>query len=56
LLLDYAPQQPLREVPDPYYGDDEDFELVFALTEQAAVGLLQFLCSPPASADVTDRS
>ena len=43
LLLDYAPQQPLREVPDPYYGEQEGFELVFALTEQAAEGLLQFL-------------
>jgi protein-tyrosine phosphatase len=45
LLLDYAPQQPLREVPDPYYGEIADFELVFALTQQAAPGLLQFLRS-----------
>ena len=43
LLLDYAPQQPLREVPDPYYGSEADFELVFELAQQAAHGLLQFL-------------
>jgi protein-tyrosine phosphatase len=43
LLLDYAPQQPLREVPDPYYGELEDFELVFRLTQLAAEGLLRAL-------------
>jgi protein-tyrosine phosphatase len=43
LLLDFAPTQPLREVPDPYYGKLADFELVFQLTLQAAQGLLQFL-------------
>ena len=43
LLLDYAPQQPLREVPDPYYGGEADFELVFELAQQAAHGLLEFL-------------
>jgi protein-tyrosine phosphatase len=47
LLLDYAPQQPLREVPDPYYGKLADFERVFQLTQQAAEGLLQSLCSSP---------
>jgi protein-tyrosine phosphatase len=49
LLLDFAPQQPLREVPDPYYGDAADFERVFELTQQAAPGLLQFLRSQSAS-------
>jgi protein-tyrosine phosphatase len=43
LLLDYAPQLRLREIPDPYYGDLSDFERVFNLTEQAARGLLQAL-------------
>jgi protein-tyrosine phosphatase len=43
LLLDYAPEQPLREVPDPYYGERSDFELVFDLTQQAAQGLLRSL-------------
>lgn len=43
LLLDYAPQQSLREVPDPYYGTRADFEHVFHLTQLAAAGLLQSL-------------
>jgi protein-tyrosine phosphatase len=43
LLLDYAPQLALREVPDPYYGDLADFERVFDLSQQAARGLLQSL-------------
>ena len=43
LLLDYAPEQALREVPDPYYGERSDFELVFELTRQAAQGLLRSL-------------
>jgi protein-tyrosine phosphatase len=41
LLLDYAPQQPLREVRDPYYGISADFERVFHLLRLAAEGLLQ---------------
>jgi protein-tyrosine phosphatase len=45
LLLDHAPQQALREVPDPYYGDTADFELVFELTQQASRGLIEFLRS-----------
>lgn len=40
LLLDYAPAQPLREVPDPYYGGPQDFERVLDLCEAAAAGLL----------------
>jgi protein-tyrosine phosphatase len=45
LLLDYAPQLALREVPDPYYGELADFERVFELSEHAARGLLQSLAS-----------
>jgi protein-tyrosine phosphatase len=40
LLLDFAPGQPLRELPDPYQGTAADFERVVALCEQAAQGLL----------------
>ena len=56
LLLDFAPSQPLREVPDPYYGGLPDFELVFDLVEQAARGLLEHLVAAPglsAKADAT---
>ncbi len=38
LLLTYAPQAPLREVPDPYY--DGRFGLVYDLVRQAGEGLL----------------
>lgn len=38
LFLDYAPDQPLREVPDPYYEDN--FPGVFDLVELASKGLL----------------
>lgn len=40
LFLEHATHSPLREVPDPYYGDDEDFVQVLALVEAAADGLL----------------
>jgi protein-tyrosine phosphatase len=40
LLLDFAPDQTLREVPDPYYGGPQGFELVLDLIEAAADGLL----------------
>ena len=56
LLLDFAPGQPLREVPDPYYGGLPDFERVYGLANEAARGLLEHLrrergtntLSPPA--------
>lgn len=40
LFLDFAPQRPEREVPDPYYGGRQGFEHVFDLVEEAAQGLL----------------
>jgi protein-tyrosine phosphatase len=40
LFLDYATDVELREVPDPYYGPDEGFELVLDLAENASRGLL----------------
>lgn len=38
MLLDYLPEQPLREVPDPYYEDG--FDTVFDLIEAACKALL----------------
>jgi protein-tyrosine phosphatase len=38
MLLDYLPDQPLREVPDPYYEDG--FDSVFDLIEAACRALL----------------
>lgn len=40
LFLDYATNVKLREVPDPYYGPEEGFELVLDLAENAGSGLL----------------
>ena len=39
-LLDYAPDPPMREVPDPYYGGPEGFDHVLDLVESAVEGLL----------------
>ncbi len=38
LFLDYAPSQPLRQVPDPYY--EHHFDAVFDLIEEASRGLI----------------
>jgi len=40
LLLSFAPELGLTEVPDPYYGDLAGFERVLSLCEAAAHGLL----------------
>ena len=40
LLLDFHGEARGRDVPDPYYGHDIDFELVLDLVEDASVGLL----------------
>jgi protein-tyrosine phosphatase len=47
LLLDYAPELGLREVPDPYYGGPAGFEHMLDLVEAAARGLLAALTAPP---------
>jgi protein-tyrosine phosphatase len=41
LFLDYAPETGFSEVPDPYYGGEKGFELVFDLTIAASKGLLE---------------
>jgi protein-tyrosine phosphatase len=40
LLLEYAPDLEVREVPDPYYGGEVGFEHVLDLVEAAARGLI----------------
>lgn len=40
LFLDYARNFDEREVPDPYYGGAQGFELVLDLIEDASEGLL----------------
>lgn len=39
LFMSYAPDLGLHEVPDPYYGDDADFEKALDLIEAACAGL-----------------
>jgi len=46
LLLDHMPDAPQREVPDPYYGEEEGFEEVLDLLE---VGLSHLLHKVQAS-------
>jgi protein-tyrosine phosphatase len=43
LFLDFAPHVGRSEVPDPYYGTDQGFELVLDLAEAACAGLLDHL-------------
>jgi protein-tyrosine phosphatase len=40
-FLDFAPDLPEREVPDPYSGGPNEFEHVLDLVEEASEGLLQ---------------
>lgn len=47
LFLEYAPQQQLLEVPDPYYGDDSGFENVLDLAAAASLGLIAALQKAP---------
>ncbi len=46
LLLDYALRPDRREVPDPYYGGEQDFELVLDLVDDASRGLMAQLRAP----------
>ncbi len=43
LMLKYARGAKTLDVPDPYYGGPEGFELVLDLIEEAATGLLASL-------------
>ena len=40
LFLEYAGVEGRREVPDPYYGNAQGFEVVLGLCEQGAEGVL----------------
>lgn len=40
LFLDFDPGNPVREVPDPFYGEAAGFEVVLDLIEAASKGLL----------------
>ena len=40
MFMEYAPDLPEQDVPDPYYGGPNGFERVLDLIEEAAMGLL----------------
>ncbi len=40
LFLDFAPALGTRDVPDPYYGGPDGFEIVLDMIEAASAGLL----------------
>ena len=44
LMAEYLRHHPMhRHIPDPYYGSDQQFELVIELLEDACQGLLESL-------------
>lgn len=43
LFLEFATASSHREVPDPYYGEGQGFELVLDLIEDASEGLLNHI-------------
>ncbi len=45
LLLEFDPQAPMAEVPDPYYGEQDGFDLVYRLVDAACDALLDELLS-----------
>lgn len=49
LLLDWSGVTVGGEVPDPYYGDRDDFEQVWRLVDGAAQAVARTLCAKQAS-------
>ncbi len=45
LLMEFGGDSKISEVPDPYYGDEEDFNLSCELTEQGCKGLIDHIIS-----------
>jgi len=41
LMTDFSKEWNYQEIPDPYYGGEEGFELVLDLLEDACLGLLE---------------
>lgn len=39
-MMDFAPARGLGDVPDPYFGDPEGYEITFELIDEATRGLL----------------
>lgn len=50
LFVDYGSDRAVREVPDPYYGGPQGFEIVLDIVEDASRGLLDALRADIAAA------
>jgi protein-tyrosine phosphatase len=50
LFLDVLPDQPLREMPDPYHSDADGFRLVLSLAEEACDAWIERILAPQARA------
>ncbi|MGD9502935.1 MAG: low molecular weight protein-tyrosine-phosphatase [Methyloceanibacter sp.] len=48
-FLDFAPEAPTKDVPDPFFGGPEGFDHALDLIEQAARGLLAALLADAAA-------
>ncbi len=56
LLMDYAPNMCVHEIPDPFFGENNGFDYVGQLIDAACRGLLVSLTAkPPAQATPTAR-
>jgi protein-tyrosine phosphatase len=42
-MMQFSPSSKYTEVPDPYYGGEQGFELVLDLLENASIGLYQHI-------------
>jgi len=42
-MMNFSPSSKHSEVPDPYYGGEQGFELVLDLLENASIGLFDFI-------------
>ncbi len=43
LMMDFAPQYGIKDVPDPYYGGNEGFQTVFDMIKSASEALLEHI-------------
>ncbi len=48
LMMEFAREQGVLDVPDPYYGGPDKFDLVLDMLEDASEGLLQAILSEQA--------
>jgi protein-tyrosine phosphatase len=61
LLMEFARQHPLADIPDPYYGNAQGFELVLDMIEDACGSLLdhiraQYIDAAPAGTAAATRA